>query len=289
MGAAINALRDIGTVFRNSPTFIPTCFLAGVILLIGLVLALVPIVGPFLYGFVITPLVLVGLVSTADAALDGQGSFSEFVGAIQENASDAVTAYGVLAILNIAIGLGVVIIGIIVGAGVLSVASVAQDGPSAAFGAGIGLSTIVLTIGLLLVYSILTLIQVFLDTAVVISDKGGFEAVKQAWYVLRYGPLSCIGYSIIRGVITVVAVIPSLVLFGAAVGMSVGAPGDPSGTGAVPLVLGLVGVVLLPLPLSVSIAYHTGYYRRRLSSFPADTTTTEPTPQPSDPQNYPKG
>lgn len=284
MGAAINALRDIGTVLRNSPGFILTCFLAGVVLTLGILLAFIPLIGQVIYGIVIVPLVLVGLVSVADSALDGQGSFSDFTSGIQDNAWPIISAYGILAVINVAIVMFLFLFGLIVGVGLFSAASAAESGADTGFGAGIGGSLIVLFAVAFLIYAVLSLIQLFLDTAVVISDKGGLEAVKQAWYVLRYGPISCIGYGIVRGVVTFLGALPSITLFFAAFGISLNSVGDPSSAGGIAIVLGLLSVLLLPLPLSASIAYHTGYYRRRLSSLPNSSATTQANRQVADPQ-----
>lgn len=265
MGAALDAVGDVGTALRRAPLLLAGAAIAGVILLLGALITFIPLVGQIVYSIIIVPLVLVGLVAMADAAIQDGAGLGTFFDGIGDHGSDAIGAYAILFVIQFAALFVLIVVALVAGIGVFSAIEAGTVGdPGSGLGAAAGGGLLVVGALILvgvLVALLLGLIQNFLDVAVVIGGDSGMDAVRESAALIRDGPLSTLGYLVLRTVVTVVAGIVPFAVFGAGfVLVGGGSDGMLTGLGGV---LILLGVVLLPVPLAASFAYHAGYYRRR--------------------------
>lgn len=265
MGAALDAIGDVGTALLQGPLLVVGAAIAGVILLLGALITFIPLVGQLVYSIIIVPLVLVGLVAMADAAIEEGAGLGTFFDGIGDHGSDAIGAYAILFVIQFAALFVLIIVALVAGIGVFSAIEAGTAGdPGSGLGAAAGGGLLV--VGVLVIVGVLAalvlgLIQNFLDVAVVIGGESGMDAVRESAALVRDGPLSTLGYLVVRSVVTVVAGILPFAVFG--VGLVLiggGSDGSLAGLGGV---LILLGVVLLPVPVAASFAYHAGYYRRR--------------------------
>ncbi|PSQ14617.1 hypothetical protein BRD02_08645 [Halobacteriales archaeon QS_8_69_73] len=190
MGAAIDAIGDAGAALRRNPNVLLGAAGSGLVLFVGLVVALVPILGGFVYGIVIVPVALVGLVTMCDAAVEGSTSLGDFTDGIERHGASAVVAYGVWTLLQFAVVIALVVVAVLAGVGLFAASGVASGEPTAGALAGMSAAVALLFLVFFLVAFILGVIQQFLDVAVVLGADGGLDAVKEAVAVVRDGPLS---------------------------------------------------------------------------------------------------
>lgn len=272
MGAAIDAIGDAGAALRRNPNVLLGAVGSGLVLFVGLVVVLVPILGGFVYGIVVVPVALVGLVAMCDAAVEGSTSLGDFTDGIGRHGASAVVAYGVWTLLQFAVVIALVMVAVLAGVGLFAGGGVTSGEPTAGALAGMSAAVALLFLVFFLVAFVLGVVQQFLDVAVVLGADGGVEAIKEAVAVVRDGPLSTLGYLLVRSVLTFLGALPTVVFAvaaaavgGASVAAGVGdaAPGAVAAGGVLAAALGVLAVVLLPLAFAVSFAYHVAYYRRR--------------------------
>ncbi len=281
MGAALDAVGDVGTALRQGPLLIVAAAIAGVILLFGVLITFIPLVGQIVYSIIVVPLVLVGMVAMANTAIEDHAGLGEFFDGIGEHGSDAIGAYAIMFVIQFAAVFVLLVGAFVAGIGVFSAIGAAGSGEpgsglGAAAGGGLLVIGILVVVGLL-VALVLGLIQNFLDVAVVIGGYGGMDAVRESGALLRDGPLSTIGYLLVRTAVTVVAGVVPFGMFAAGfLLVAGGSDGSLAGLGGL---LVLLGVVLLPVPFAASFAYHAGYYRRRRGLPRPDDTTGGGSPQ----------
>ena len=296
MGAAIDAIGDAGAALRRNPNVLLGAVGSGLVLFVGLVVVLVPILGGFVYGVVVVPVALVGLVAMCDAAVEGSTSLGDFTDGIGRHGASAVVAYGVWTLLQFAVVIALVMVAVFAGVGLFAGGSMTSGEPTAGALAGTSAAVALLFLVFFLVAFVLGVVQQFLDVAVVLGADGGVEAIKEAVAVVRDGPLSTLGYLFVRSVLTFLGALPTVVFAvaaaavgGASVAAGVGdaAPGAVAAGGVLAAALGVLAVVLFPLAFAVSFAYHVAYYRRRRP----ETTGTSDAPssapsgaRPDDPQ-----
>ena len=263
MGAAIDALGDsIGISTRN-----PNLVLGGVVAMIllfgvGGVLSLIPLVGPLVTNVVVAPVALAGMVAMANAAATDSSSFGDFTGGISDHSLTLMGAYALLFVIQMGIGILFVVAFFFLGFGALAAGAGAGAGPGtgdpgAMFGALGGTMLVVFLVALLVALAV-ALVTQFLDVAVVVGDADATGSFGEAIDLVTSGPLSVLGYSLLRGIVGVVVV-------GVPLGVGVGAVVYGfDGAGTLPIVLGLV-VMLLAIPAGFAFlfAYHVAYYRRR--------------------------
>ena len=296
MGAAIDAIGDAGAALRRNPNVLLGAVGSGLVLFVGLVVVLVPILGGFVYGIVVVPAALVGLVAMCDAAVEGSTSLGDFTDGIERHGASAVVAYGVWTLLQFAVVIALVVVAVLAGVGLFAAGGVASGEPTPGALAGTSATVALLFLVFFLVAFVLGVVQQFLDVAVVLGADGGVDAVKEAVAVVRDGPLSTLGYLLVRSVLTFLGALPTVVFAvaavavgGASVAAGVGdaAPGTVAAGGVLAAALGVLAVVLLPLAFAVSFAYHVAYYRRRRPETTGTGDAPSSTPsgrRPDDPQ-----
>ena len=222
MGAAIDAIGDAGAALRRNPNVLLGAVGSGLVLFVGLVVVLVPILGGFVYGIVVVPVALVGLVAMCDAAVEGSTSLGDFTDGIGRHGASAVVAYGVWTLLQFAVVIALVMVAVLAGVGLFAGGSMTSGEPTAGALDGMSAAVVLLFVVFFLVAFVLGVVQQFLDVAVVLGADGGVEAIKEAVAVVRDGPLSTLGYLFVRSVLTFLGALPTVVFAVAAA--AVGSP-----------------------------------------------------------------
>lgn len=228
------------------------------ILLVGVggLLSLIPLLGPMVVNIVVTPIALAGMVAMANAAADDSASFGDFTGGISDHSITLMGAYALLFVVQMGVGIVFVVAMVFVGFGVLSAGAASGD-PGATFGALGGTILLVMAVVALVALAVFVFTQ-FLDVAVVVGDADATGSFSESIDLVTSGPLSVVGYSLLRGVVALVGVgLPF------AVGAVVILWGIEGGRTLVSL-LGLAVVVLAaPFGFAFMYCYHVAYYRRR--------------------------
>jgi hypothetical protein len=266
MGAALSAVPRAFGIVRSNPILLVGAVLFGVIGLVGAVLSIIPLLGVVLAQVLVLPVALVGLTEMTDsAAADDDASLGDFAHGIADNAASAIGAFALLFGAQLAIGITLTLaIVFIVGVSVTGAGPGTDPTSTLTGGGAIGaLLFLVLIVALVT----LALVQQFLDVAVVVGDRGAVAALGEAKDILVEGPLSVLGYALLRfGIILVAVGIP------AAAAAGVGAVGAGRESGGL---LAIAAVVLLlagPVAIAVATAYHVAYYRTRRSDELDDTS-----------------
>lgn len=257
MGAAIDALGDSIGIARRNPNLVLGGVVATVLLVVvGGVLSFIPLLGPVLAQVVITPIALAGMIAMANAAATDSATFGDFTDGIGDHSTTLMGAFALLYVVWIVLGMVFVVAVIFVGAGVLSAGAASSD-PGSAMGALGG--TVLLLIGVFGIVALLVaIVTQFLDVAVVVGEADATGSFGESIELVTSGPLSVVGYSLLRALVALVGIgVPFVV---GAVGVGWGLEDG----GAVPIVAG-VGVMLLAVPVGLAFiyAYHVSYYRRR--------------------------
>jgi hypothetical protein len=269
MGAAIAALpRSVGIVKRN-PILLLGAVLFGGIVLFGTAFSFVPLVGGIIFQVVVLPLGLAGIVAMADAGATGDdASFDDFTSGVNEYVGSMIGAYGLMFLIQTVVVFLVLIVAVfVIGFGALGTEMATESDPGAAF-ASIGLLTILVLLATVLFAVVLGLVQQFLDVAVVIGGEDPAGALSESVSLITEGPLSVVGYSVLRFLVFGVTIgVPLAVAFG------VTAVGLEQDTGALLLPAALLVVVAFPLGIAVGFAYHVAYYRERRHGESTDVGT----------------
>lgn len=257
MGAAIDALGDSIDIARRNPNLVLGGVVATLLLVVvGGVLSFIPLLGPVLAQIVVTPIALAGMIAMANAAATDSASFGDFTDGIGDHSSTLMGAFALLYVVWMGIGMVFLVAAVFVGFGVLSAGAVSSDPGGAASALG---GTFLLIIGVFGIVALLVaIVTQFLDVAVVVGEADATGSFGESVDLVTSGPLSVVGYSILRAVVALVGIGVPFVVGAASV-----AWGLEDG-GSVPMVAG-VGVMLLALPVGLAFiyAYHVAYYRRR--------------------------
>lgn len=269
MGATINGLTDgLENLWDNPKILLFTYLFAAamipVLLVLGVVwviFAIIPLIGPLLTRLLtaglIKPIVVGGLLGLAGAGFTGTVSLSSLKEGITEN---FISLAGVFLLKELFLFvfsiLAVIVLFMVGGLGPALLGAAMQNPESASAVAGGGM---VLVFGLLLVFALvivlLYVIFQFADVAVVLTDHGVVDAYKKSWSLVKDGPLSVLGYTVMRGILASVFFIPAFVSFVLVEPVS-----------EVFLWIGIALYVLaLPAAAAASFSYHAAYYGHRIA------------------------
>lgn len=188
------------------------------------------------------------------------GPGTGLLSALSDDWLGLIGAYGLLQLLAFAVA---IVVGVVLVAVMFLLLFALPMGSSGGGGGGGGLATglfVLLYVGLGLAGLVFGMIVQFIDVAVVIDDKSPVGAFARSWNLVKSGPLSVLGYTVIRGTVTNLTVLgPLFLLIAFVVGAeSVGVNPD------IALVLGVAGsVVIAPVAFTYQMAYHTAYFGRR--------------------------
>ena len=270
MGAAISALpRAVGIVKRN-PILLLGAVVFGLIALVGVAVSIIPLIGTIIFQVLILPVGLAGIVAMTDAGTAREDtSLGEFTGGISNYAGSMIGAYGLMFLIQAAAGIALLIVFVFVlGVGLFSAGMETGSEPGA-FLTSVGLLTALVLLVVFLVLFILALIQQFLDVAVVVGGEDAAGALSEATSLITGGPLSVLGYSILRFVVLGVAIGGPLVL-----AFVIAGAGLEQNTAAVLVPAVLLLLVPFPLGTAPGLAYHVAYYReRRPQAAPSPSST----------------
>jgi len=266
MGHAIEALpKGVKNVQRNPMLFligfgvllamVPLLIVGGIIAIIA---AFVPVVGQLIARLVVAvplkTLLLGGMVGAAGAGFAGSVSFGDYTSAVRDNFASLAGAFALYEVVLFVFGIGFGIVFFFVFG--LGSALMAPTGDSTAAMAGLGFGMIAVAIAAVVLIFLYAVVFQFLDVAVVLGGKDATGAFKESWRLTREAPLSVLGYTVMRGLIGGVILLPGY--FVALVG------------GHFSDVLTLVGVavvvLLYPIAFTVLMSYHAAYYGVRLQA-----------------------
>lgn len=268
MGAAIDAVRPGAEIVRENTAFVVVATILGAVVgVLSLLLSIVPIVGPFVSGIVLTPALLATVHGMAFAGLvAGEASPGAGLQSLKSNYVSLAAASFLRFALTVAVFLLIVVAAAVVGTFVLGVGigavSASDPGAMAAPVAMAGISGLLLGLvfGVLLVsFSLLVALGLqFLDVAVVVGGESATDALRASWTVFRKGPISVVGYTLIRSAVVAGAIAVPLAVYFA----------------GWRLVSAQVGVALLtacalglgPLAWSFYSSYHVAYYDARMGN-----------------------
>lgn len=263
MGAAIDALTDVGTFLKHNPVILAVGWVASVtILMANAVLGQIPLLGQLLSVF-LGPVFLAGMLGTIYAGRDGSASTSDFVESLRSHYLRLLGGSLVVGGVMLVVGVG----GLLATVFAMSFGSTTGrgTGPAAMVGAAlIPLLAIGVVLGLFY-----TVVQ-FFDVAIVVEDAGVVESFRRSVELLAAAPLSVLGYTVLRAVVGALFVFAPLVVVASAVGGVVSAASAGSGLDGLLGAAGLAVValllvwflVLLPLGQIVGLTYHVAYFNR---------------------------
>ena len=281
MGAAIAALPEAYRLVRSNPILVAGSAIFGVIAVVGAAVSIIPLFGAVLFQVLILPVGLIGLTEMTDSAAEtGATSLGKFGNGISSNIKSAVGAYACMLGIQLVTGLLLAIpLAAVIGTAILNVGSE----PSGSVLASVGALGIVGVLVVVLVLMALTIMQNFLDVAVVIGDKDATDAIAEAKDILVEAPLSVLGYALVRFTLfTTVLVVPALLAVG------VGSVGSNSGGTGTSMIAGGLLLVAGPLAIAFAAAYHVIYYRNRRQDELTPASSSGDRPQRDDP-SHPSG
>lgn len=267
MGAAIDAIEPGLAVVRDNPKYIVVAAAVGLVAAaLSALFFLIPLLGPLLQTYVISPALLCVVLGMAFAGHVG-GSASPSAG-YQSLKSNFLSLAGAYLVFNVALGVLAALIAIGGFVPVLMMydagaTEVTTAGASAVTGSGVPTDSLVL--GAILLYLFILLVVLagqvaiaqFLDAAVIVGGESAISAIGAAWRLFRGAPLSAIGYTLLR------VSIGGAVLVAVGVGYAAGATVEPG----VALGLGLLGGLLAGPPAGAFLmAYHVTYYDARMGN-----------------------
>lgn len=276
MGAAIRALGDTYKLLRHNPVILALGWVAFVALSIGnVVLGFIPLIGNLL-AFLIFPAALAGLMAMIYAGRNGDAGADTFLSGISDHYPRLLGAYllvGIPLVIVVAIGLVGIAFALPMGAptdpGVGSTAASTGAGT----GAGIASTAMLAAFGFALLLGVAWMLLQFFGAAIVADDAGIVESFGTSLSLFLSDPLSVIGFTLVRVVVSGVILVGSMFLLSAmglgAVGMLSGSSTDPlAAGGAFLIVLLLYFLVLLPLWRVVTRTYYVAYFNRRQAQRP---------------------
>lgn len=201
MGHVLPAFRSsLGLTARN-PLHVVVVFVVGLFGgLGGLLISLLPLVGPLLQNVVVVPLMLAGLLGSANAVRRGESPFDGVGDGLSEASLSLMGAYALVWVCAFVLSLIAVVVGV-VGAGVLGVGAQAYTPPageaSTALPFANGLVFLFVFVIAFVVASVLTLTLQFVGPAAVVAGTGAVESVKSSFRLFRYNAAGVVGFSLL--------------------------------------------------------------------------------------------
>lgn len=264
MGAAIEAVEAGYRITRENPIYVAvTLVVGGVVGVIGVLLGLVPVVGPIANSVFVSPAFTAVVLGMAFSGLvAGDADVQAGVKSLKANYLSLAGAYALLVVMVTAVMVGIVVLTAVVGLFVLgvSLSSVSGGSPDAVAGvaaASTGVASIF--VFLLTVFGVVVGLGLqFVGAAVVVGGESAVSSLRASWNVFASSPESVVGYTLLRLAVFVAAVALVGVAFAAgrvAVDSTVGAA-----------LGGLVALVVLPLAYAFLFAYHVAFYEARAGS-----------------------
>lgn len=245
MGQVVSAFRRSLGIATDAPVHSLLVLVCGIsAAAVSLVTGLVPLVGMLVNGIVVTPLLLTGLLGSADAARLGESPADGFRDGVSAAGWNVVGAYALLTALWI--GLAILLTVFVVAA-----ALVAGMDEGALTGAG---DAVVAGIALLAVATVVlaALAVQFVAPSAVVARTDAVESIKTSYRFFRRNPLGVFGFGLVAATFSVVALLLTvgLALLGQAIG------GETLG-----LVLGGIGYFVAGVEVSsVFTVYMVTYF-----------------------------
>lgn len=190
-----SAVRTAVDVPSHAILLIGVSFVA---LIASLVLAIIPLVGPLVSSFFLTPLVVAGVVGSANAARQGRSPVDGLKNAITESGASIIGAFGLLYIGMTALWMVVAVV-LAIGMFLFGFgATVATPPTDPGMGAGMSVFGIVAALVFLVVFVVtlaLTVVFQFIAPSAVLAGTGAVESLKSSYRLCRQNIVSVLGFS----------------------------------------------------------------------------------------------
>lgn len=255
MGHAVTAFSNTVARIAEYPLFVLLFGgVATVLTFLNFIVGQIPLLGWILSPFVVGPIVTTGLLAIAfDFNKHGDVQLSEFMDGAGEYWPTLAVAYLLGSVVGV-VALVIATMGLTIFAGVGS--AVLSSSPEAA-ASGMGLVTV---LGVLAIFALILLaagIFQFIDVAIVLNGATATRSFGVSWELFKSAPVSVIGYSVARALMTFgFSLLTASILGG--LGGAVTSPG--SDVGFLLFVLGwFFGSIVSS---SFSTLYHVKYFLR---------------------------
>jgi len=266
MGTAIDACTDGLRLTARNPVYVGVTFVVGIVLLVlSLLGALIPLLGPLVVDVLVMPVLVAGLLGMADAARRGGASLGDFSSAVSAYYKRMIAAFALLYGGAIAVGIVLVVVAVFFGLFAVGLGQVAGSGAGlgpALAGMGVVMTGLFVVVGLLLLVA--SIVLQFVGPAIVVGEEDAFSSFRASWRLFAGAPLSVVGYTLLVALVGVVGLLVPLVV--GAVGYSLG--------GRVPafVLAGLASLPVTPFVYGFVFAAQVSYYASRTG----DPTTGGP-------------
>lgn len=261
MGHAISSLQQsVGTIVDEP------ILLAGVggtftlAMFVVTVFNMIPLLGMFvgpIVSIVVYPLVIAGALTMAHRALTGTPALGDVTDGASEYGTSLMGAYALIYAAWIAVSFVLVFV-LLFGS---SFAVEVAEGGAADSGdplAMLGTGMLLLLLAIVLVGAVVSMVLQFVDVAVVIGEASAIESFGVAAKTALGAPVSVVGYSVLRFLVTGV---PVGIVTGGSMVAAMGMVGE-DGSGWFWVVLLPMAAMLIvgPLAATVSYVYHATYF-----------------------------
>lgn len=256
MGAAIDALGDVGTLLRHNPIIILVAVITVVLFnVINLFLGLIPLIGPLL-TFLVYPAFAGGLLGIIYAGRDGTAAVDDFVESIGDNYLSLLGGYVLLGVLSLTLIIGIALVSVFAfSASLQGLQSV-----------GMVLKTLYAAVAIFV--AVIWLLIQFFNIAIVAGDNL-VQSFRTSISMAFEDPISTFGFTLAKSLITtVILAIPYLLVANSLSGLSTGTDTtimtSLQNLGII-LLAGIAAYIFVALPavLIVTRTYHVAYFNRR--------------------------
>lgn len=263
MGHAIDALPAGVKNVRSNPSLIGYSFgllvvslvVAAPLAVVAVVLSFVPIFGQLLarplVAIPVKTLLLGGMVGLSGAGFAGSVGVDDLKRTYSEHGVSLAAAFAIYELLLVVVSIALVVVMVVVVLGGTVSATAIQSELAAG---GLGVLIVAMYVGVVVLLAVIAAVFQFLDVAVVLGEKSATGAVGECWRLVRNGPLSVAGYTLLRGLVGSLILLPGyvLVLLGEFT------------VDALTYVGVVVAVLLYPVAFAVLMSYHAAYYGYRV-------------------------
>ena len=219
----------------------------------GIVIGLIPLLGPLVNGVVLTPALLVATLGSAHAVRNGGTAFDGAGSALKRAGVDVMGAYALLVALYIGASM---LVGIVFAAVFVAV-GVSGAGELSGVSTAVAVIAAVLGIAVALVILAVAMALQFVAPAAVSAGTGPLESLKTSGRFFRQNLFGVTGFSLVLAGFGVVAVL--LIALFYAVGQAI----DPQ----VGLVAAVIGYLVAALLIgTVTPLYQLGYFEATVSA-----------------------
>lgn len=255
---ALSSLSTALTALRRTPAILAAAF---VVTALTELMNIAAVIEPRLANvtnvgwLLVWPLVLGGLLGTANEALDGSASLATFAREAKANYRSLLGATLAFAALFVGAAFVWGFVTVLVGAGALATGDA---------GVSLGLVATIVLAGVVLLGPVWLFLQ-FYDTTIVVGDADAFSALPDSVRFVRRNVLGAIGYTVLFVLVTAVGQAPGYYLFWQSIEFAT----DPSASDGAMTVASettfalsvLATVTLGTIAMAFAFTYHVAYFK----------------------------